>query len=130
MGIKSFLAKPFAAYIASKVKKDAQRAIADQEKTFNYLIKKGTQTLFGKDHSFGSIHSYDDFKNAVPVRDYEGIKSYIDKAVAGEVSVLWPGKPLYWSKTSGTTSGVKYIPITNDSIHITLTQPAMRCCVT
>lgn len=129
MGLKAFLAKPFAAYIASKVKKEAQQALLYQEKIFNTLLNKGAQTVFGKDHSFGSIASYEAFKKAVPVRDYEGLKTYIDKAVSGESNVLWPGKPIYWSKTSGTTSGVKYIPLTKDSIpyHINSARNALLC---
>src|SRR5688572_10916645 len=116
MGIKSFLAKPLAKYISSQVKKDAANAVSDQEKIFKHLLEKAAQTVFGKAHSFDQINSYDDYKQKVPVRDYEQLKSFIDKAVAGEPDVLWPGKPLYWSKTSGTTSGIKYIPLTKDSI--------------
>jgi GH3 auxin-responsive promoter len=129
MGLKAILAKPFAAYIASKVKKEAQQALQFQEKIFNQLLNKGAHTIFGKDHSFSSIDSYDSFKKAVPVRDYEGLKTYIDRAVNGEADVLWPGKPLYWSKTSGTTSGVKYIPLTKDSIpyHINSARNALLC---
>ncbi|MES2780036.1 MAG: GH3 auxin-responsive promoter family protein, partial [Bacteroidota bacterium] len=129
MGIKSILAKPFAAYIATKVKKDAQQALAHQERLFKQLLAKASQTLFGKDHSFESIHTYEQFKTLVPVRDYEGLKTYIDKAVNGEANILWPGKPLYWSKTSGTTSGVKYIPLTKDSIpyHINSARNALLC---
>src|SRR5690606_6191984 len=56
------------------------------------------------------------FKNAVPVRDYEDLKGYIAHLKAGEPDILWPGKPLYFAKTSGTTSGTKYIPITKESI--------------
>lgn len=129
MGLKAILAKPFAAYIASKVKKEAQQALQMQEKIFHQLLRKSEQTVFGKDHSFASIDSYDLFKKAVPVRDYEGLKTYIDRAVNGEADVLWPGKPLYWSKTSGTTSGVKYIPLTKDSIpyHINSARNALLC---
>jgi hypothetical protein len=129
MGIKSFLAKPFAAYIASKVKKEAQQALADQQRTLNHLLAKGTQTVFGKDHSFATINTYETYKKNVPIRDYEGLRSYIDRAVSGQENVLWPGKPLYWSKTSGTTSGVKYIPITKDSIpyHINSARNALLC---
>lgn len=129
MGIKSLLAKPFAAYIASKVKKDAQHALAQQEQLLQLLLQKGAQTAFGNDHQFASIQSYEAFKKQVPVRDYEGLKTYIDRAVNGEANILWPGKPLYWSKTSGTTSGVKYIPLTKDSIpyHINSARNALLC---
>lgn len=129
MGIKSILAKPFAAYISKKVKRDSRNAIADQQKIFQRLLAAAANTSFGKDHSFETINTHEEFVKNVPVRDYEGLKTYIDQAVAGGSDVLWPGKPLYWSKTSGTTSGVKYIPITKESIpfHINSARNALLC---
>lgn len=117
MGIKSTIAKIFAKYIVIKVKKDAANALNTQEQIFIHLITTAAQTKFGKDHHFAKIKSYEDYKNTVPIKDYEGLKPYFDNMVAGEKDVLWPGKPLYFAKTSGTTSGVKYIPISKDSIH-------------
>jgi hypothetical protein len=116
MGIKSWLAKPLAKYITNKVNKDAANALAIQDGILKELLSKAANTAFGKAHQFNQIHTYEQFKANVPIVDYEGLRSYIDKAVNGEKDVLWPGKPLYWSKTSGTTSGVKYIPITKESI--------------
>lgn len=116
MGIKSWLAKPLAKYITNKVNKDAANALAIQDGILKELLSKAANTAFGKAHQFNQIHTYEQFKAYVPIVDYEGLRSYIDKAVNGEKDVLWPGKPLYWSKTSGTTSGVKYIPITKESI--------------
>jgi phenylacetate-coenzyme A ligase PaaK-like adenylate-forming protein len=129
MGIKSIIAKPFAKYIAGKVKKDAVNALNTQERIFIQLITTAAQTKFGQDHNFSNIKSYEDFKNAVPVKDYEGLKPYFDSMVAGEKNVLWPGQPLYFAKTSGTTSGVKYIPITKESIpyHINSARNALLC---
>jgi hypothetical protein len=129
MGIKSLLAKPFAAYVSKKVKRESMSALKDQENILRELLKTASSTKFGKDHSFGNIHTYEDFKNAVAVKDYEGLKPYIDLAVDGAPDILWPGKPLYWSKTSGTTSGVKYIPITKASIpyHINSARNALLC---
>lgn len=129
MGIKSILAKPLAAVLVSKVKRDAERALEQQAQILQQLLRKAQNTTFGRDHHFASIHTYDEFKQQVPVRDYEGLKVYITKAVDGEADVLWPGKPLYWSKTSGTTSGVKYIPLTKDSIpfHINSARNALLC---
>jgi len=88
-----------------------------QKKVFRAIINKAADTRFGKEHYFADIRDMSDFKQAVPAKDYEGIRSYIDAILEGEENVLWPGKPLYFAKTSGTTSGVKYIPITPDSIH-------------
>ena len=82
-----------------------------QQRTFNYLIQKAKKTEFGKDHNFDKISNHQDFVKNVPIRDYEKIKSYVEKVRKGEPNILWSGKPLYFSKTSGTTSGVKYIPI-------------------
>jgi len=116
MGIRSVLAKPFAAYIASQTRKWSARPGVYQEKIFKNLVARGKATLFGKDHGFTDIHHYEDFKNNVPVRDYEQIRPYIEQILAGKPDILWPGKPAYFAKTSGTTSGVKYIPITKDSV--------------
>ena len=116
MSIKSFLAIPFAKIATKKVKKWANRPHITQEKVFKNLISKGGKTAFGKDHDFINIHNYSDFKKRVRVQNYEGLRAYVDRIVDGESNVLWPGKPLYFAKTSGTTSGAKYIPITKESM--------------
>jgi len=106
-----------------------ETAVEDQEKLMKLLVKTAKQTEFGKDHQFDKIESYDDFKANIPVRDYEQLKSYIEKIKSGRENVLWKGKPIYFAKTSGTTSGVKYIPITKDSIpnHIETARNALLC---
>jgi len=116
MGLKSKLAKIYAKRVIKKNQKWINNQIASQEKTFRSLISAAENTEFGKKHHFKSITSYEDFKNAVPVRDYEGLKPYIDKIINGSYNVLWKGRPLYFAKTSGTTSGTKYIPITKESM--------------
>ncbi|MCK5402274.1 MAG: GH3 auxin-responsive promoter family protein [Flavobacteriaceae bacterium] len=113
---KALLAKPFAKQIQKKVNKWAKNPIKTQDKVFNNLISEAKGTQFGKDHDFISINSYEDFVKRVPVRDYEDLKPYIKKAVAGNDNILWKGKPIYFAKTSGTTSGAKYIPITKESM--------------
>lgn len=127
MSIKSFFAIPFAKYATKKVLKWASNPHKTQEKVFKNLIAKGSKTVFGKDHNFNEIKNYSDFKKQVKVTDYEGLRTYVDKMVAGETDVLWPGKPLYYAKTSGTTSGAKYIPITKESMptHISAAKNAM-----
>ena len=87
-----------------------------QKSLLKKLIKKSSKTVFGVEHSFQNINNYNYFKKNVPIRDYEGIKKYIDKIIKGEHNVLCPGKPLYFAKTSGTTSGIKYIPLTKESL--------------
>lgn len=129
MNVKSLLARPFARHIHNKITKGMETAVEDQQKIFKNLVKSAKHTLFGKDHGFDSIQSYEDFKKQVPIRDYEEIKPYIEKIKEGKQHVLWKGKPIYLAKTSGTTSGVKYIPITNDSIpnHINSARDALLC---
>lgn len=116
MSVKAFAAKLFAKRIHAKTQKWANNPIETQQKVFQELIKEAAQTQFGKDHGFGSIKTHSDFVQKVPVRDYEGLKHYVDKVVKGEENVLWKGKPLYFAKTSGTTSGAKYIPLTKESM--------------
>lgn len=116
MGWKSNLIYPFAKKVASDILKWSANAKYTQDEIFQNLISKAKDTVFGKDHDFHQIKTYDDFKNNVPIRDYEGLKLYIEKIKEGKRSVLWPGVPMYFAKTSGTTSGVKYIPLTKDSL--------------
>ena len=129
MKIKSLLAKPFANYIYKQIKKGMETAVEDQQSIFNHLVKVGTQTEFGKAHSFTDIKTHADYVSHVPIRDYEELKSYIDRIKEGRHNVLWKGVPIYFAKTSGTTSGVKYIPITKDSIpnHINTARNALLC---
>lgn len=94
-----------------------KNAVKLQKKEFQKLIKKGKQTAFGKEHDFENINNYNDFKERVPIRSYEAYKKYIERLQNGEKNVLWPRQTIYFAKTSGTTSGAKYIPITKDSIH-------------
>lgn len=116
MGLKEWLSKPLAAMAAKKVDRWSREALQRQEATLASLVAQAKDTTFGKDHSFLDIETYTDFKARVPLQDYEGLKPYINKVVAGEADVLWPGRPIYFSKTSGTTSGAKYIPITKESM--------------
>ncbi|AMP97107.1 Gh3 auxin-responsive promoter [Pedobacter cryoconitis] len=116
MGIKAALSKPFAAFIVKGVTRWKKDAVAAQKETFRQLIDAAQDTAFGKDHQFSSIKNYEDFKKQVPVRDYEELRPYIDRVVAGEKDVMWKGKPAYFAKTSGTTSGAKYIPISKESM--------------
>ncbi len=129
MSLKSFAAKIFAKRIKKKIDKWANDPIATQEKVFQHLISEATSTSFGKDHDFISINDHDGFKRRVPIRDYEGLRPYVERVVAGEENVLWKGRPLYFAKTSGTTSGAKYIPITRESMpaHVDAARNAILC---
>ena len=114
--MKTLITILFARLVKKRNNKWISNPLETQAKTFNKLLLKGTNTEFGRDHNFSTIKNYEDFKNQVPIRDYEGLKPYVDKVVKGEKNILWPGQPLYFAKTSGTTSGAKYIPITKESI--------------
>ena len=104
-------------------------ALADQEKILQGLIKTGRSTEFGKEAGLEKVNSYDEFRQAIAIRDYEQLREYIDRIKAGRHNVLWKGRPIYFAKTSGTTSGTKYIPITRDSIpnHINTARNALLC---
>jgi hypothetical protein len=127
MGFLSFFSKPLSKIVASRIEKWSSNPIATQQIVFNELLEGGLNTSFGKDHHFHEIKTYEDFKQRVPIRDYESIKPYIERVKQGEANVLWKGKPIYFSKTSGTTSGIKYIPITKESIsnHLDSTRNAL-----
>jgi hypothetical protein len=129
MKIKSFLAKPYASVVHKRIQKSMQTAVADQQSILQNLIKTGAGTVFGADHKLKDVKNYIEFSQAIPVRDYEAISPYIEQIKQGKQNVLWKGKPLYFAKTSGTTSGVKYIPISNDSIdnHINTAKNALLC---
>ncbi len=131
MSIKSLGAKVFAKIIATRIQKWAANPVETQQKVFETLIAEAKNTAFGKDHNFEGISSFEDFAKQVPIRDYEELKSYVDRVVSGEENVLWPGKPLYFAKTSGTTSGAKYIPLTKESMphHIEAARNAILCYV-
>ncbi len=127
MKIKSLLAKPFAFYVHRNIRKESASALQDQDNILKSLIKSAVLTEFGKDHQFNQIQTYNDYCKAVPLRDYEGLKPYINKIKEGKHNILWKGLPIYFAKTSGTTSGIKYIPITKDSIpnHINTARNAL-----
>lgn len=116
MSLKTIAAKIFAHRIAKRTSNWVNKPIETQQKVFESLIQSASQTKFGKDHKLSTIRTHDDFVRNVPIRDYEELKEYINLVVSGESDVLWPGKPIYFAKTSGTTSGAKYIPITEVSI--------------
>jgi hypothetical protein len=131
MSFKSVLARPFASYIASVIKKESEKAVLQQEQVLIQLMQQASNTHFGKEHRFDQINIQKEFAEAVPIRDYEQFKPYIEKVKEGKPNVLWHGKPVYFAKTSGTTSGVKYIPITKESIpfHIQAARNALLCYV-
>jgi len=127
MSVKSTLSKYYAKLAVWQINKWASKPLETQQKVFEDLINQAKDTEFGEDHDFKSIKSHKDFVKRVPIRDYEALKSYIEKSVAGQENILWPGKPKYFAKTSGTTSGAKYIPLTKESLpeHLKATKDAI-----
>lgn len=113
---RAFLARPAAAYFAQTMRRQTEIAVAGQHRLLQQLVAQAAHTTFGKEHGFAQVRNYADFKKQVPLRDYEGFKPYIEQIKQGKRDVLWRGKPIYFAKTSGTTSGTKYIPISRDSI--------------
>jgi len=127
MGIRSIFSKPLAQWVVERQQTWMYQPAQTQQRWFEQLVRAGRKTAFGRDHHLHDVQSVADFRQAVPIRDYEGLKPYVERILAGESDVLWPGKPLYLAKTSGTTSGVKYVPITRDSIpnHINSARDAL-----
>lgn len=116
MSLKAIAAKIFAKIIHNKTQKWVQHPVETQQRVFVNLIASADATQFGKDHNFTGIKSFEDFAKQVPIRDYEELRPYVDRVVKGEADILWKGKPIYFAKTSGTTSGAKYIPLTKESM--------------
>jgi hypothetical protein len=127
MSIKRFIVLKAAAMTSQYIDRWRKRAVLDQHRIMLHLVSKAKDTVFGLDHHFNEVKNYDDFKSRIPIRDYEQLRPYIDQLTQGKPNILWPGKPKYFAKTSGTTSGVKYIPITNDSLpnHISTARNAL-----
>jgi len=125
--IKALGSKMYAAWTYKRNKKWIYRPLETQEALLQYLIKKGKKTRFGKEHRLEQVTNLSTFKKNIPIRDYEGLKNFIDCVLDGEADVLWPGRPLYYAKSSGTTSGAKYIPITKESMpqHIRAAREAL-----
>jgi len=116
MSIKSFFSLYFARAIVKKNLRWKNNAVNAQNKLMISLIKTAKNTQFGIDHKFSAINNYSDFKQNIPIRDYEDLFEYIEKIKNGEENILWPRKPIYFCKSSGTTSGAKYIPISKESM--------------
>lgn len=127
MGIRSVISKPLAKWVVERQQTWMYTPAETQQRWFQKLVDGGRATVFGRDHHFSDIHTIEEFRQAVPIRDYEDLKPYVEQILAGNDDVLWKGKPLYFAKTSGTTSGTKYIPITQDSIpnHINSARDAL-----
>ena len=129
MGLKSFIARPLARWMRSRILKEAMQAQYHQERCLRELVKRAKNTQYGQDHQFEKINQYEDFVRHNPIHEYEDLATYIQHVKEGKKNVLWPGSPIYLAKTSGTTSGAKYIPISRESMpfHISAARNALLC---
>ena len=116
----NFIKKKIALIWATKHVKQTetfkQNAAEDQEKLLISLVKTAEKTLFGREHQFENIKTVADFRKNVGIADYEDLKPYIEKVKKGQRNILWTDTPIYFAKTSGTTSGSKYIPISKEGM--------------
>lgn len=129
MGLKSLLAKPLATLVRRSLDRWSAQGVSAQRRQFEALKKRLAQTRFGREHGITAFTTQAEFRKRIPVRDYEALRPWMEQMIAGTPDVLWPGKPVYLAKTSGTTSGVKYIPITRESMpyHISGARNALLC---
>lgn len=108
------------AYLESRVdrlQQTAENSEQLQSDALNTLLSRGKDTLFGENHNFGIIQGYEQFRKEVPIRSYEELFPYIERALNGERNVLWPGAIRWFAKSSGTTNDrSKFIPVTKESL--------------
>lgn len=116
MSITTKLLYPYFKWVGRKVRRDAARAVDDQHRIRRQLLRQAAATQYGQAHQFAQLQTYADFKAAVPLVTYEALRPYVERILKGERDVLWPGRPRYFAKTSGTTSGAKFIPLTKESL--------------
>jgi len=116
MGIITNIVRTLAVRVHNQIEFMAEHPHKFQENIFNKNIKKGVSTVYGKEHDFASIKNYEDYKKKVPLNNYEALRPYMNRVLEGEKNVLWPGKPKYIVGTSGTTGGIKYVPLSKDSL--------------
>ena len=129
MGIKSVIAKPLARWMRGRILQEALNADQNQKNCLLQLVRGASQTQYGLDHQFNAIQDYNDFVARNPIHEYEDLLPYIENVKQGKMDVLWPGLPMYLAKTSGTTAGAKYIPISKESMpsHISAARNALLC---
>jgi len=115
-----FFKRLIVSFLARKNKKavDAwsKKSVDNQEKIFTKLVTTLAETKYGKKIGANKKMSLFDFQKKSPINSYEDLSPYIKLISMGEKNVLWPGRPAYFAKTSGTTSGVKFIPLTTEML--------------
>ena len=89
--------------------------LAVQDRTLRALTAHARDTVWGREHGFAEIRGIADYQRRVPVTTYLDLRFLVERAIGGERDVLWPGRPAQYCKTSGTTAGDKYIPLTGEA---------------
>ncbi|MEY8758537.1 GH3 auxin-responsive promoter family protein [Chryseobacterium tongliaoense] len=114
--LKKNIALVWAKKHVQKTEEFKRNSEKDQEELLLSLVNTAKKTLFGREHDFENIRSVKDFQERVSVADYEDLKPYIERVKKGQANILWTDTPEYFAKTSGTTSGSKYIPISREGM--------------
>src|SRR3984885_5008138 len=91
--------------------------VAVQREVLQHLVTSAQYTEFGRKYNFSKIFSLREFKQAVPIHEYDDLKPYIHRLMNGEQNILW-NTPISWfAKSSGTTSDKsKFIPVSEESL--------------
>lgn len=88
-----------------------------QYEVFQNLIASAQYTEIGRRYGFENIYTIENFKEKVPIHDYDDMKPYIERTMAGEQNILWNTPVNWFAKSSGTTSDKsKFIPISDESL--------------
>lgn len=112
--IYAFLRRPYQRIVALR-----ENAHTLQRRWYAYLVREGSQTLYGKKAGLTPTLSYEDFRRIVPILPYEELYPWIERSLRGEVDILWPGRVRWFARSSGTTNDrSKYIPITSESLRL------------
>lgn len=120
MNITTLLNKVYFTPRLKEINLYATRAEELQHKVLNRLVRMAENTEWGKKYDYKSIHTYEDFKNRLPVQTYEEIKPYINRLRTGEQNLLWPSEIRWFAKSSGTTNDKsKFLPVSKESLHDT-----------
>jgi len=117
-GSINFLMRAYLGFRYRQLWKSTAQPFAAQNNQWYQLLQKATLTAWGKAHGMQQVRNLADFKNAVPLSDYEDLKPYIERMMHGEPDVLWPGRVSRFSKSSGTTgSKSKFIPVSSQNLN-------------
>ncbi|WP_199118675.1 GH3 auxin-responsive promoter family protein [Pedobacter sp. ASV28] len=88
-----------------------------QEEWLHTLIASAENTEWGKRYDYKSILTIQQFKERIPIQNYDSLKPYIERMLQGEQNILWPSEIKWFAKSSGTTSDrSKFIPVSEEAL--------------